>query len=88
MDVKIILSSSTAQVSKYIPPDFSMSTISSFRSIENKHDIYRGKDCMKKFFQSLREHAMEIINFKKKEIKLLTKEQQGSYKSAKNLLYF
>ena len=87
MDVKIILSSSTAQVSKYIPPDFSTSTISSFRSIENKHDIYRGKDCMKKFFQSLREHAMEIINFKKKEIKLLTKEQQGSYKSAKNLLY-
>ena len=42
---------------------------------------------MKKFFQSLREHTMEIINFKKKEIKLLTKEQQGSYKSAKNLLY-
>ena len=43
-----------------------MSTISSFRSIKNKYDEYRGKDCMKKFCESLREHAMENINFKKK----------------------
>ena len=27
-----------------------MSTISSFRSTENKHDVYRGKDCVKKGF--------------------------------------
>ena len=39
--------SSTAYVSKHIPSGFSMSTISSFRSIENKHDISRGKYCMK-----------------------------------------
>ena len=32
---------------------------------ENKHDTYRGKDCTKKFSESLREHRMEIINFKK-----------------------
>ena len=38
------------KVGEYIPSGFSMSTISSFRSIENKHDVYRGKDCMKKFF--------------------------------------
>ena len=60
-----------------------MSTISSFRSIENKHDVYRGKDCMKKFCKCLREHAMKIINFKKKKMKLLTKEQQESYENAK-----
>ena len=30
--------SSTTKVSKYIPSDFSMSTIPSFRSIENKYD--------------------------------------------------
>ena len=29
--------------------------------------IYRGKDCMKKFCESLREDAMKIINFKKKK---------------------
>ena len=65
--------SSTAKVSNHIPSDFSTSTTSSFRSIENKHDVYRGKDCMKKFYESLRGHAMKIINFKKKEMKLLTK---------------
>ena len=57
--------SSTAKVRKHIPWGFSMSTISSFRSIENKYDVYRGKDCMIKFYEFLREHAMKIINFKK-----------------------
>ena len=38
---------------------------------------------MKKFFESLRQHAMKVINFKKKKIKLLTKEQQESYENAK-----
>ena len=41
--------SSTTKVSKHIPSGFSICTISSFSSIENKHDVYRGKDCMKKF---------------------------------------
>ena len=27
-----------------------MSTISSFRSIENKRDVYTRKDCLEKFF--------------------------------------
>ena len=35
-----------------------MSIISSFRTIENKDDVYRGKNCMEKFFESLREHAI------------------------------
>ena len=42
-------SSSTTKVSEHITPGFSMSTISSFRSIENKHDVHRDKDFMKKF---------------------------------------
>ena len=75
--------SSTTIVSEHILSGFSMSTISSFRSIENKHDVYRGKDCMKKFCEFLREHAMKIINFKKKKMKLLTTEQQKSYENAK-----
>ena len=75
--------SSTKTVSKYIPSIFSMSTISPFKSKENKHDVCRGKDCMKKFCEFLREYAMKIINFKKKKMKLLTKEQQESYENAK-----
>ena len=60
-----------------------MSAILPFKRIENKHDKYRGKDCMKRFRASLREHAMKIINFKKKKMKFLTKEQHGSYGNAK-----
>ena len=40
-----------------------MSTISSFRSIENKHDACGAEDWMKTFFEFLRERAMKIINF-------------------------
>ena len=39
--------SSTTKVFEYIPSDFSMSAILSFKDIENKHDVYRGKDCIK-----------------------------------------
>ena len=44
-----------------------MSSISPNKSIENKHDVYRGKDGMKKFCESLREHEIIIINFKWKK---------------------
>ena len=64
-----------SKVREHIPSSFSMSAISLFRSIENKHDVNRDKDCMKRFCEFLREHAMKIINFKKKKKELLTKEQ-------------
>ena len=38
---------------------------------------------MNKFCEFLREHTMEIINFKKKKLRLLTKEQEKSYENAK-----
>ena len=56
--------SSTTKVTKHIPSGFSMSTISPLGIIENQHDLYRGKDCMKKFREFLRKHAMKIINLK------------------------
>ena len=65
------------------PSSFSMSTISSFRSIKNKHNVYRGKDCMKKICEFLRDLVKKIIHFFKKKMKLLTKEQQESYENAK-----
>ena len=57
-----------------------MSTISSFKSIENKYDVYRGKDCMETFCESLRQHAMKTIHFKKK--KLNSKNPMKMQKSA------
>ena len=62
--------SSATKVSEHIPSEFSMSVISLFKSIENKHDVYRCKGCMKKFCEYLREQEMEIINFRKKKMKL------------------
>ena len=59
--------SSTTKVSKHIPSGFSMSTISSFKSIENMQDVCRGKDCMKKLYESLIEHVIKIINFQKEK---------------------
>ena len=53
---------------EHIPLCFSISTTSSFKSIGNNRDVYRGKDCMKKFCKSLREHAMERIIFLKNEV--------------------
>ena len=38
---------------------------------------------MKKFCESLRKHAMKIINFKKIKMKSLTKEQHESNENAK-----
>ena len=45
----------------------------SFKSKENKHDIYRGKDCMEKYCKSLRENTTEIINFKKNKNDVINK---------------
>ena len=73
----------TTKVSEHIPSGFSMSTISSFKIIKNKNDECRSKDCMKKFCESLTEHPLETINFKKKKIKLLTEEYQESYENEK-----
>ena len=66
---------STTKLSKLLPSSFSMSTICSFGSIENKHDIYRGKNCMTNFCEFLRKHTIKKINFKKKN---LTEEQKNS----------
>ena len=58
-----------------------MSTISSFKKIENIHDLCRAKDYMKKFCRFLRENPMQIFNFT--TIKLLTNKQQKSYENEK-----
>ena len=70
-------SSSTTKVSEHIPSGFSISRISSFRSLENKHDVYRGNDFIKKFCEFLREHAMKITNFKIKKNEVINKRAAG-----------
>ena len=60
-----------------------MSTIWGFDQIEDKHRLYRGKDCMKKCCTFLREHAKNIIDFEKKKVLLLTGEELKSHEYAK-----
>ena len=62
--------SATTKIGEHFPCGYSMSTIWAFDNIENKHTLYRGEDCAKKFCTSLREHATSVINFEKKEIHL------------------
>ena len=45
--------SSTTKIGENIPAGQSMSTIWAFNNIENKHNLYRGEECMKKFCESL-----------------------------------
>ena len=53
---------------------------SSFDEKENKLDYYRGKDCIEKLCKKLKKRAMKIINYEKKEMIPLTKEENKSYK--------
>ena len=82
MDVKLILKSHTTKVGDHVPSCFLCLEYYHFKT-ENKHEVYRGEDCIKKFCESSREHVMKITNLKKKEIKLLTNEQQEAFEKAK-----
>ena len=64
-----------------------MSRISAFDHIENKHTLYRGKGCMKKFCESLREHKKIIIDFEKRRILPLMKEELKSHQDVKNVIF-
>ena len=44
-----------------IPCGWGMSTIWAFDHIENKQTLHQGKDCVKTFCESLRQHAKNII---------------------------
>ena len=59
-----------------------MLTIWAFDHIEGKPTLYRRKDYMKKFCESLREHAKHLIDFGKKML-LPTKEELKSHPDTK-----
>ena len=60
-----------------------MFTNSSFDATKNKVDCYKGEDCMEKFYKDLREHAMKIINYEKKEMIPITNEENEYYEIEK-----
>ena len=70
---------SITKIHKHTPSGFSIFTSCSFDESRNKLNYYRGKDCMKRFCKDLKEHATRMINYEKKKIIPLTKEEKISY---------
>ena len=60
-----------------------MPTNWAFNHIENKHSLYPGQDCVKKFCSSLKEHATNIISFEEKKMLPLTTKELKSQQDAK-----
>ena len=71
--------SSTTKINQHIPSGYSIYTNCSFDKSNNKLSYYRGEDCMKRFCKDLKDHATKIIDFKKKTMIPLTKEEEDNY---------
>ena len=70
---------STTKINQHIPSGYSIYTNCSFDKSNNKLSYYRGEDCMKRFCKDLKDHATKIIDFKKKTMIPLTKEEENNY---------
>ena len=76
---------STTKIIKPTPSGYSLFTHCSFDTTKNKLDYYRGKNCMKNFCLDLREHKSKIINYEKKKMIPLTKEEKKIHNEQKVL---
>ena len=56
------------------PSGYSLLTSCSFDKSENKQTCYRGRDCMKRFCNDLKEHLTRIASFEMKPMDPLTEE--------------
>ena len=65
------------------PSGHSLFTNCSFDTTKHKLDCYRGEDCMESFCKDLRDHAVNIISYKEKEIIPLTDKENESYEKQK-----
>ena len=84
--------SSTANINKRTPSDIhNLRTAHLMQQKFNylfihKFNYYRDKNCMKNFFLDLREHATIIINYDKKEMIPLTKEEKKMHRRQKTAI--
>ena len=67
--------SSATKINKHTPSGYSLFTHCSFDTTKNRLDYYRGENGMKNVCLDLREHATKIINYQKKKIIPLTKDE-------------
>ena len=78
--------SSTTKINRHMPSGYSIYTSCSFDKSNNKVSYYRGEDCMKRFCKDLKDHATKIIDFKKKIMIPLSKEEEDNY-NKENICY-
>ena len=77
----------TERKAMHEPCGYSLDLVSSFDSKQNKHNFYRGKDCIKRFCSDLKELATKIINYEEKEMIPLTDNENRTYEKQKNVTY-
>ena len=65
------------------PSGYSLIKCCSFEKSKNEGKYYRGEDCMKIFCEDLKDQAMKIINYEKKEMIPLTNEEKETYENQK-----
>ena len=70
--------SSTTKINQHVPSGYSIFTNCSFDKSYNNLSHYRGEDCMKRFCKDLKDHATRIVDFKRKFITPLTKDEQDT----------
>ena len=75
--------SSTTKINKHTPSGYLIFTHCSFDKSKSKLNYCRGEDCMTKFCKDLREHATKIINYEKKDMIPLTKQEEKNYTNQK-----
>ena len=73
----------TEKKAMHRPSSYFLVTYYSFDKLKNERSYYRGKDCMEIFCEDLKDEAMKIINYEKKEMIPLTNEEKESYENQK-----
>ena len=79
---------STTKINKHTLSAYSLFTQCSFDTTKNKLGYHRGKNCMKNFYVDLREHAIKIINYEKKEMVPLTKKKKRKSMISKKFVVY
>ena len=73
----------TEKKATHRPSGYSLVTCCSFDKSKNERKYYRGEDCMKIFCKDLKDQAMKIINYEKKEMIPLTDEEKETHENQK-----
>ena len=73
----------TEKKAMHRPSGYSLVTCCSFDKSKNERSYYRGKDSMKIFCDGLKDQAMKIINYEKKEMIPLTDKEKETHENQK-----